>query len=338
MPRNILGILIVFGSVLLTSRAQPMPQTARQALIEIFSGGFEKHLPEATLAVIRTASPGSPASMVAMFSLLSTQMHANGTHYQSFDAGPTLLTVDDPKTNSRFEVLVSRDDLRGQDDEIELTFKASKNGESQNAGISSHLTLVMRQENSIWRLHGISVTVGISLTDPAFLKAIATPVRPQVTTTATSQIGQNDGVTFGPSNHIDQASGAPFGSSTGIDQASAAASIRAINTAEVTYAATYPAQGFACSLSSLGGMGGGYTPDEQHAMLLDPRLSSGRKGGYSFRISNCGGSPATSYRVTAAPAQPAPGVRAFCSDQSGVVRFSEDGMDQSCLSASQPPP
>ena len=38
----------------------------------------------------------------------------------------------------------------------------------------------MKQEASIWRLNEISVTAGVSLTDPQFLKALTTKLRPGI--------------------------------------------------------------------------------------------------------------------------------------------------------------
>ncbi len=108
-----------------------------------------------------------------------------------------------------------------------------------------------------------------------------------------------------------------------------------INTAEVTYAASYPDHGFTCFLSDLGGMGGG-EPNERQAMIIDPKLASGRKNGYILRLSGCGGTPASKYSLTAVPADPTSGTRAFCSNESGVVRFSSDSNADTCLDAGQP--
>ncbi len=327
-----LRILLV-ALIFVSAHALPMPQTARQALIEMFfskaAGSFEKHLPEATVTAMHQAAPGSTVSMIAGFSALSTQMQSHG-QFQSFEAGPILFTAEDPQAKSKLEVLVVRDDLRGEADEIEVSFKAYKDGESQTGGIIPRLIFAMQQEKGIWRLHDITLSVGVSLTDPTFLKALTTPIKPTITTTSSSS---------GPlSSSTPLSSNAPasFGAFSGNNEASATAGIRAINTAEVTYAAMYPAHGFACSLADLGGMGGGGSPDEHHAMLLDPRLSNGRKNGYVFQILNCNGAPASTYSVTAAPAGPSSGTRVFCSDQSAVVRSSPDGNPTSCLRTGQP--
>jgi prepilin-type N-terminal cleavage/methylation domain-containing protein len=103
------------------------------------------------------------------------------------------------------------------------------------------------------------------------------------------------------------------------NEASAVGSVRTINTAEVTYASTYPAVGFT-ALASLGGAGGASTA----AGLIDAVLSAGTKSGYAFSTANItaqGGINVT-YEVLANPAnRGTTGQRSFCSDQSGVIRY-----------------
>src|SRR3954463_14861343 len=70
------------------------------------------------------------------------------------------------------------------------------------------------------------------------------------------------------------------------NEASAVGSIRTINTSEVTYASTYPNQGFAL-LADLGGAGGSSTG----AGLIDSVLASGTKSGYVFSVVTSGGPP-----------------------------------------------
>jgi type IV pilus assembly protein PilA len=109
------------------------------------------------------------------------------------------------------------------------------------------------------------------------------------------------------------------------NEASAVGSIRTVNTAEVTYASTYPDCGFA-ALSNLGGSGGTATG----AGLLDSVLSAGTKSGYSFSLSATGGTgtcgssgttPNTTYSVNGDPVSAQTGQRHFFSDQSGVIRY-----------------
>ena len=100
------------------------------------------------------------------------------------------------------------------------------------------------------------------------------------------------------------------------NEASAVGSIRTINTAEVTYASTYPDVGFA-DLASLGGAGGTSTG----AGLIDSVLASGTKSGYSFTTSVTGGTPTTQYTINGDPVSAQTGQRHFFSDQSGVIRY-----------------
>jgi hypothetical protein len=319
---------LVFGGLffLISASAQPVPQTARQALLEMFfsktPGTLEKHLPQATRAALRKAGPTPGTSFLGGYSAIMSQLTAHGQQMQTFEAGPTLMSMDDPQAHTKFEITVERDDLRADEDEIELSFRSYKDGESQIAGTKFRFTFAMKQEAGIWRLNEVTVAVRVSLTDPAFLKAMTTHIKS--TSTGSSEISS---------------SGVPtLPSMIAANEPAAAGGVRVFNTAEVTYAASYPGHGFTCVLSDLSGMGGGTGPTEHQAMLIDPRLASGKKSGYVFKLSGCDGTPATRYNITAVPADPNSGTRAFCSDESAVIRFSMDGKGESCLSAGKPLP
>jgi hypothetical protein len=318
---------LLFGN--LFASAQATPQTARQALLEMFfsktPGTFEKHLPQATRAALRKAEPASGASMLAGFSAITTQLSARGQQLQTFEAGPTLLLIEDPLAHSKFEITVERDDLRGDEDEIELAFHGSKNGETQTAGAKFRLTLTMKQEAGSWRLNEISAAVGVSLSDPDFLKAMTKNMKPAMTGVGTAV----------PSSSAPQVMNLAA-ASIAANEAAAVAAVRMLNTSEITYAASFPAHGFTCTLSDLGGMGSGNGVSEHQAMLIDPRLASGRKIGYVFALSGCNGTPSSRFSVTAVPADPTSGTRAFCSDESAAIRFSTDGKAESCLSIGRP--
>lgn len=328
---------LTLGTVLLSTTlftslangAQPVPQTARQALIEmLFSktpGTFEKHLPQATRAALRKARADSGTSMLDGFSMLTGRLNAVGQQLQTFEAGPTLMLIEDPQLHTKFEVTVERDDLRGEEDEIELSFHGYKDGETQTAGTKFRFTLSMKPEAGLWRLNAVTVAVGVSLTDPEFLKAMTTGIKPTTTASmGTSQVSMSS-----PS--------VAMGAMSASNESAAVGGLRTLNTAEVTYAATFPAHGFTCALPDLGGMGSGAGPSEHQAMLIDPRLASGRKNGYVFQLSGCNGTtPAIRYRISAVPADASSGTRAYCSDESAVIRFSADGKAESCLSAGTP--
>lgn len=106
------------------------------------------------------------------------------------------------------------------------------------------------------------------------------------------------------------------------NEASAVGEVRALNTAEVNYSVA-PEAGFTCSLSDLGGS-------------MDVPLAGGRKSGYVFALSGCAAEttrgPNVKYQVVAYPfAYNQSGVRAFCSDEAGIIRFEPSGSPQACL-------
>ena len=114
------------------------------------------------------------------------------------------------------------------------------------------------------------------------------------------------------------------------NESSAVGSIRTLNTAEVTYASTYPDLGFTCTLASLGPTADATAvPTSTSAGLIDSVLASGAKSGYTLTLLNCTGTPIVTYSSRATP-QTNGGVRGFCSDQSGVIRYTADGIATAC--------
>jgi type IV pilus assembly protein PilA len=108
------------------------------------------------------------------------------------------------------------------------------------------------------------------------------------------------------------------------NEASAVGSVRTINTAEVTFASTYPDVGFTGTLANLGGTGTSAT--STGALLIDSVLASGTKSGYTFVLGGTSGTPVVTYNVTATPvASGQTGQRGFFSDQSGVIRYDPAG-------------
>ncbi len=114
------------------------------------------------------------------------------------------------------------------------------------------------------------------------------------------------------------------------NEASAVASIRTINTAEVTYLTAYPTTGYSVTLAALGPSAAGVcsAPSAANACLLDFTLASAKttalaKSGYYFGVANSdtATTPVSGYTVGAAPsAYNSTGVRLFCSIEDGVVR------------------
>ena len=107
------------------------------------------------------------------------------------------------------------------------------------------------------------------------------------------------------------------------NESSAVGSVRTLTTAQVTYSTTF-GQGYG-TITQLGG-GVGCTPAAATACLIDPVLTLGTKSGYTINSQpNTGaGTPAapfTGFETNGTAVSASTGTRAFCSDQSGVIRY-----------------
>jgi prepilin-type N-terminal cleavage/methylation domain-containing protein len=112
------------------------------------------------------------------------------------------------------------------------------------------------------------------------------------------------------------------------NEASAVASLRTINSAQVSYITQYPTVGYADNLTKLGPANGAPTPTK--AGLLDDTLGCAsqpcNKSGYKFAIVNPQFTPVASYELTAVPLTiNTTGRRGFCSSQLIVVTQDTNG-------------
>jgi hypothetical protein len=324
---------LIFSSAGLSAKTgtQEAPQTARQALMEMFfskePGTFLKHLPAATRAALDKAGalPG-----LQQYSMMAGQMQTQGKSLQTFEAGPIFMALDDPKTGQKFAVTVDSDSLNGDQDDIGLSFQTYKDNQPQKAPFMPRIVFSMKTESGVWKLSDIVITVNLPLADPDFLKSITDKMKG--TAFAASPQIRAQGA---PSQNVAQGSGQASGQTGTLtfgSDAAALTSLRRILAAEVTYAATYPAVGYTCSLSDLDGFGA-TEANEHQAMLISSGLASGKHQGYSFSLSGCSGTPAASFRLNATPVGESYGRRAFCADQSGAIRSSADGSMATCATS-----
>jgi type IV pilus assembly protein PilA len=115
------------------------------------------------------------------------------------------------------------------------------------------------------------------------------------------------------------------------NESSAVASIRTLNTAQISYNSAYPTVGFSTNLGNLAGTSC-TPPSSTSACLIDTMLAAGTKSGYSFNLTGTTGSYwATANPVTANQT----GVRSFCSVADAVVRYSSATLS-SCAGTEQP--
>lgn len=325
--RKILFCLALMGTSAALSPAQQTssPQTARQALLEMFfsktPGTLVKHLPEATRAAL---DKSGAMTTLQQYSLMASQFQTQGQNFKTFETGSLLLSGEDPKTGQKVEITVEDDALRGDQDDIELSFQTYKDGQAQRTPFMPRVTFSMKQEAQVWKLNELTVTIRLPLADPDLLKAITERMTPNSNATTVITPHNSIGGTFTPQP---QSPGPPAG-----NDATVMAAMRTILTAETTYAMTYPKVGYTCTLSDLDGFGGG-EPNEHQAMLINSGLASGKRYGFVFTLSGCSGAPATSFRLTVAPNANTFGRKAFCADQSGTIRTAEDGNPATCFAS-----
>jgi hypothetical protein len=103
---------------------------------------------------------------------------------------------------------------------------------------------------------------------------------------------------------------------------SAIVTTRVLVANENRFSAVHPETGFTCKLADIAG---------------DTNIVNARKNGYLFEIHDCEGpvgSRSATYRLTARPLLP--GIPAFCSDQSGILRADYDGSVIKCIRSGQP--
>jgi type IV pilus assembly protein PilA len=111
------------------------------------------------------------------------------------------------------------------------------------------------------------------------------------------------------------------------NDSAAAATIRTINTAEVTYQTSYNGAGYAPALANLGPDAAGcVAPTSIKACLLDNLVGCAAatcpKGGYNYFLqSSVATLPDPDYTASASPIATTTGSKNFCSNPDAVVRF-----------------
>jgi prepilin-type N-terminal cleavage/methylation domain-containing protein len=111
----------------------------------------------------------------------------------------------------------------------------------------------------------------------------------------------------------------------------AVGAMRQIDTAETAYASTYPASGYANSLTQLGPpVGNNAKVSASAAGMLDSVLGCSLqpcvRDSYGFAIDAPRTTPATNYRSIAMPIHPGiSGGRGFCDDQTHHMTYDPDG-------------
>jgi type IV pilus assembly protein PilA len=302
-----LGCLILLWTMFaacLSLQAQtssPPPQTARQALIEMFLSknpeDFAKHLPDAARQSLIHKGETPESSFVLRISQIGRQMGSSGEHIETFETGPNILVSEQNDGHERVEIAVEHDSLLGEEDEIELSVHFYKDGQTESLPVLPRLTFMLKQEKEIWRLTEVTAAAHVPLTDPDYLKGLRKQQEEANETAAQMRVNVIAG-------------------------------------AEAGYAAKHPDQGFTCSLASLFAHDPAGASGEGEG-LYDPGQGSEEWNGYHFTLSACDGSPASKYRILAEPVDPGTETKTFCSDQSGTLKSVTSGKGPSCFSRGQ---
>jgi hypothetical protein len=298
-------LLVVSASTFLlvaqTQAPAAPPQTPRQALIEMISGGQEGAMKHLTVEMQKSLKGNGE---FAAFD----QIKAASSEFQVFETGPVLLAADDPKNHGKFEVHVDSDDLSGDTDNIDISFHQFRDGVETDvpyAALLSRFTVGLKQQQNVWRLNEISINIKVPVGDPKLLEKLGNGV-PGMMMGAKPGAG-TDGKPEKPRNLAPREA------------------IQMLGMTESMFARTHPEIGFTCTLSELA---------KPNLLNLDQRIFNGEPyRDYKFSLSGCQEKPSGSFHLIAEPVLPAPKAKAFCTDATNNIRSSDDGSGSSCLSS-----
>lgn len=287
--------------------ATPPPQTARQALLEMFLGktddAFTKHLTEDARHTLIHKGETPDTSTVLRIATIGRQLTTQNEPVETFDTGPIILLSEQKDHLEKIEVNVERDSLIGESDEIELSIHYYKNGQQQPLPVVPRLTFTFQQEKEVWKLTEITAAAHLPLTDPDYLKGLR--------------------------KQQDEA-----------NESQAQMRLSIIAGAETSYVAKHPDLGYSCSLQTLfardpAASSADGTPGDG-SPVYDPGQGSDEWNQYRFALTGCEGNPATKFRVTATPIDTDAGMKTFCGDESGAIKFVQGAKPSSCLSRGKP--
>ncbi len=282
MRRLVLTVILAIFSLPTVAQGGPELDALMDAIFAKDLKALAPHLPPELNKAIEEASPVTRQRFSQVL-LLSRMIEREGGKIVRPDSGPVLRIerVHPELQSEHADPLELYLDKRMTDgNETMLRFRAKEKQEYES-GRRSYVTIWMRYVDGEWRVYTFEDEgEETHLDDPKFIAMFS-----------------------------DSSKGVPA-------EASAVGSMRTLNTANITYASTYPDRGFPDRLAVLGGDGG--TSD--HAGLIDEVLASGVKSGYRFNYQVSGDH--MSYTIIARPVEGSG--RSFFTDQSGVIRFTTE--------------
>jgi hypothetical protein len=322
---QILFFLFLFSFTAFAAQkpAPPLPpQTARQALLEMFNGGqndVNRHLTAEVQELLKQPRNLPALSIFGMFGSLKAE---SGGNLQTFESGPVLLSISEPAQHEKFELRVESDDLNDNQDTLQLSLHMLRDGQEQQdmlAMLSSHVTVTMIRQQEIWRLSSFGVGIEMPLGNSEFLQNMARALNHQGAT----GVGK-----LAPGVSTYEYDVHPHETAT--------ASLQAVELpppslptmlgmAETAFARQHAETGFTCALSDLAETGKSFG--------LDSQIFTGLYKGYRISVTGCQGRPAGSFQIVVEPVSAAAGVKAYCVDATQNVRASDDGRGATCLAS-----
>ena len=288
-------------------------QSPRQAVVEMLNrsdDAFRKHLTveiQHKIDEMQKSAPGSSPTQA-----LSAARNG-GNNFEAFETGPVLFSFNNPQTRQRWELRIDGDDVRGEQDEMQLSLHSVTQGVDDDLPALFRFQLSLRQQLGIWRLNAVTVSARLEMGDPrildkswwsAALASNASPDRP----TAASIV---PGVGEKPKIPI-------------------ARSLRLIGLAEGLYAQKHPGMGYTCALTELVDIGRGIEDGESYK-FIPAELAQGVYNEYKFSLRGCSGKTVKSFQAVAEPVNGKG--KAYCSDETRVLRASDDASGTTCLTA-----
>jgi hypothetical protein len=233
---------------------------------------------------------------------------SGGPEFQTFETGPILFSVDNPKDRQKIELRIESDAVRGETADIDLSLHVFKDGAEQSLPVGFRILLGLKQQQSIWRLNAITFSAKVPVGDPRLFDP--------ATWSQTLMAGRAMGLGGDP------------GAANVPEKIPVGRAVKMIGMAENVYLKKHPAAGFTCKLADLVNIGKGFDNAKPYT-YLDPEFASGVYNGYRFTLSGCAGSPASSFQIVAEPLS-SPG-KAYCSDATNTLRAADDGRGTTCL-------
>lgn len=316
MRRVVFAALLLLAFVVISSAQQQAPpappQSPRQALIEMVSGGQNAVFKHLTVEVQQLLK--QPEYKEALLSL-SGAGSLNITDLQFFESGPVLAALSQPSINYKIEVQVNNDDMSGDQDTLDLSLHSFRDGVEEDEdwqSLLSHLSVTMVRQQNLWRLSKIGVGVDLAIGDPEFLK------KTYLKQTTGAGVGMAGGKV------ITHTSLQPRGNeSVQLQEMPPGQIAFLLGIAEQSFARQHADVGFTCSLSDLA---------ESGMFGLDPQIASGSYKTYKIALTGCQGKPAGSFQIVVEP-MPGKGGKAYCTDATQNVRASDDGRGATCLNS-----